>query len=238
MDFEHLKQLVGFEKYHFGSEKIWNEVSSSLKKELIESFRVLNYRKNQIVYQENAYPTGLYLLKKGKVKKYKHGLNGKPQIFYIASEGELLGYHPLLSNEYYPNTTETLESCEIGFIPQSIFKTLFESSSDFKEQIIKVMSHEYAVLINHITLMTQYNSRERLALLLLILKEKYKQEIDEPANIQLSREDLSNFVGTARENLIRLLNEFKKADIISTQGRIINVLKPEELVRISNMSLF
>lgn len=236
MEFNELKSIIAFDKYHFGSDEIWDNLSTTLKNELLNSFRVLNYRKGQIVYQENGHPTGLYFLKKGKVKKYKVGLMGKPQIYYIATHGELLGYHPLLSQEYYPNTTETLEPCEIGFIPKSVFEKLCVSSDEFKDQIIKVMSHEYAVLVNHIALMAQYNTRERLAFLLLLLKDKYKEEINTPAKIVLSREDLANFVGTARENLIRLLNELKTDKIIEVNGKAIYVLKPKELLRISNLS--
>lgn len=237
MNYEEVKKIVTFEKYHFGSDKIWNNLSTDLKKYFLESFRTLHLRKNQIVFQENGVPTGIYFLKKGKVKKYKNGLNGKEQIFYIGSENELLGYNALLCQEYYSDTVETLEDCEIGFIPKDVFMEIYNSSDEFKNQIIRIMGHEYGVLINHITIMAQYNARERLAIVLLLLKDKYKKNKGEQSEITISREDLANLVGTARENLIRILNEFKSDNIIETKGKLILILKPKDLVKISNLSL-
>ncbi len=237
MQFEETKKIFSFKKYHFGSDAIWDNLNTDLRQQLLNSLRILKFRKKQIVFQENGIPMGLYFLKKGRVKKYKSGFNAKEQIFYIASEGELLGYHALLSHEFYPDTTETLEDCEIGFVPKDVFLKIYNSSDELKNQITKVMGHEYGVLINHITIMAQYNVRERLAIMLLLLKDKYKKKAGLPAEITISREDLANFVGTARENLIRILNEFKTDKIIKTQGRTIFVLKPKMLIQISNLSL-
>ena len=114
---------------------------------------------------------------------------------------------------------------------------IYNSSDEFKNQIIRIMGHEYGVLINHITIMAQYNARERLAIVLLLLKDKYKKNKGEQSEITISREDLANLVGTARENLIRILNEFKSDNIIETKGKLILILKPKDLVKISNLSL-
>lgn len=237
MNYEEIKKIVAFEKYHFGSDKIWNNLPTNLKNHFLESFRTLHLKKNQIIFQENGIPTGIYFLKKGKVKKYKSGLNGKEQIFYIGSENELLGYNALLCQEYYSDTVETLGPCEIGFIPKDVFIDIYNSSNELKNQIIRIMGHEYGVLINHITIIAQYSVRERVAIMLLLLKDKYKKEKGEQSEITLTREDLANFVGTARENLIRILNEFKNDNIIETKGRTILVLKPKDLIKISNLHL-
>ena len=228
-----------FEKYNFGTESIWNNLSESTKNDFLNAIRILKIPKKQIIFQENGVPTGIYFLKKGKVKKYKRGLNGKPQIFYICSEGELFGFHALLSHEYYADSAETLEECEIGFIPNDVFKKLYEQSDEIKDQIIRIMGHEYGVLVNHITIMAQYNVRERLSIILLLLNDKYKKSESSTTKdeINISREDLANFVGTARENLIRQLNELKAEKIITTKGRSILIDKPQELIKLSKISL-
>jgi CRP/FNR family transcriptional regulator len=42
--------------------------------------------------------------------------------------------------------------------------------------------------------------------------------------INLTREDLANFVGTATETLIRLLKDFKEEELIQTHARKIEIL--------------
>ncbi|MNE98571.1 fumarate/nitrate reduction transcriptional regulator [compost metagenome] len=54
---------------------------------------------------------------------------------------------------------------------------------------------------------------------------------DEPIN--LSREDLANFVGTATETLIRLLKDFKEEGLIDTQTRKIFIVKREEIIQLA-----
>ncbi|MEM9050892.1 MAG: helix-turn-helix domain-containing protein [Bacteroidota bacterium] len=60
-----------------------------------------------------------------------------------------------------------------------------------------------------------------------------EQDQEGEIEINLTREDLANIVGTATESLIRLLNEFKKDELIETQGRKIRILDPKGLVQAS-----
>jgi CRP/FNR family transcriptional regulator len=48
--------------------------------------------------------------------------------------------------------------------------------------------------------------------------------------INLSREDLANFVGTATETLIRLLKEFKEEGLVETNVRKIYVSDAKRLL--------
>jgi len=40
-----------------------------------------------------------------------------------------------------------------------------------------------------------------------------------PVEINMTRDDLANLVGTARENVVRVLTEFKEKGIIETKGK-------------------
>jgi CRP-like cAMP-binding protein len=62
----------------------------------------------------------------------------------------------------------------------------------------------------------------------MILIDVYKNE-----PINLSREDLANFVGTATETLIRLLKEFKDEGVIATETRKITVIDVKKLENIA-----
>ena len=52
--------------------------------------------------------------------------------------------------------------------------------------------------------------------------------------INMSRDDLASLVGTARENVVRVLGEFKEKGIIKTQGRKIIVQDVKQLIGIAN----
>jgi CRP/FNR family transcriptional regulator len=78
--------------------------------------------------------------------------------------------------------------------------------------------------------MAQKTVRQRTALALILLDDIYKG-----APINLSRDDLANFVGTATETVIRLLREFKKEGILEIQGRKITIMNIEELIDLSEL---
>jgi CRP-like cAMP-binding protein len=98
------------------------------------------------------------------------------------------------------------------------------------------LSHEFAVLVNSLSIFGQKSVRERLALQLIVLWEKYKVNLqpDIEVEINISRSDLANLVGTARENVVRLLSEFKEDGVVSTHGRRIRINHPEQLISIAN----
>ena len=52
--------------------------------------------------------------------------------------------------------------------------------------------------------------------------------------IDMSRDDLASLVGTARENIVRILKEFKEDEILETRGRKILIKNVDKLLKISN----
>jgi len=194
------------------------------------------YGKGEIIFREGAYPTGIFYIKKGKVKKYKVVENGGEQIIYVANTGELIGYHAILSEERFPDSAAVLEESVITFIPREDFLDTLQQSVILSRRLLKTLSHEFTVLANGLTLFAQRSVRERLALQLIVLREKYKMNFQPgmPVEIDLSREDLANLVGTARENIIRILSEFKEDGILTTKGRKIVVKDVKKLIEIAN----
>lgn len=98
----------------------WNFKSESILKDLPPGdFALLTahrteqvYSKGEIIFREAAYPSGIFYIVDGKVKKYKVDKEGKEHIIYVANAGEILGYHAILSEDRYPDSASTLESGE------------------------------------------------------------------------------------------------------------------------------
>jgi CRP-like cAMP-binding protein len=231
-----LSGIFPIEKWDFKSESILAALSP-------EDFDLLTlnqteqvYKKGEIIFREGAYPSGIFYLTSGKAKKYKIDGEGKEQIIYVANTGELIGYHAILSEDRYPDSAAALEESTIAFIPKDDFLMVLQQSDTLSKRLLKTLSHEFAVLINGLTLFGQRSVRERLALQLVVLREKYKIDFQPgmPVVINMSRDDLASLVGTVRENVVRILTEFKQEEILKTQGRKIIILNVNRLVEIAN----
>lgn len=226
-----------FDKFNFNSNSIFEGLPESDMDLLNRNLVTHKYKKGEILFREGSYSTGIFYVKKGKVKKYKTDKDGREQIFYVCNKGELLGYHALISGEKYTDTASTIEESSISFIPKEDFLLAVQLSPILSNRLLKVMSHEFGVLVNSLTVFAQKSVRERLALSLLLLRNKYKPESggNGPVELDLSRDDLSKFVGTARETLVRLLHDFKVEGLIETKGRKIILKQPLEISKIANL---
>ena len=74
----------------------------------------------------------------------------------------------------------------------------------------------------------------RLAEILLLIASDFGVEEDGTLKLNVSREDLSNFVGTATETLIRLLSDLKNEGLVEIKGRKIKLLQRDKLQQIIN----
>ena len=221
-------------KLRFDSDKILSSLSEKDKEHFLSLAKKLTFKKGKLVFYEGGIATGVFLIKRGRAKIFNTGLYGKDQIFYIYKRGDLLGYHALLCNEAYEDSCEALEDCEILFISKSNFEHLLQTIPSLKLSLIQNMSHEFGVLVNTITILAQRSLRERLALYLLILDERYYNEETKQAVINLPREDLANIIGAARESLGRLLKDFKAEKLIQIDKRTIRIVNVKGLHKIAN----
>lgn len=224
------------DKFLFSSGNLFQDLPQEQQEILNQNSVTHAYKKGEIVFREDGIPMGIYFLKKGKVKKYKNTFDGGEQIFYICDTGELFGYHALLSGEHYPDSAATIEDSVITFIPKDDFFSVLSSSPVLSTRLLKALSHEFSVFINNITSLAKKSVRERVALNLLILGEKYKEKGKEDllVEINMSRSDLASMSGTAKETLVRLLHDFKDEKLIETNGRTIRLLNRPGLVKVAN----
>jgi CRP/FNR family transcriptional regulator len=186
------------------------------------------YKKNQPLFIEGSFPRGVYCLNQGKVKVFARGDEGKEQIIHIAKEGEIIGFRAMFSGDPYRVSASTLEECNICFIAKEEFLDMMDENASLRNGIIKELSKELGDQAMFITNMAQKSVRERLAFALLLLGDIYGEE-----PINLTREDMANFVGTATETLIRLLKDFKEEGILEIHTRKLEILDRERLFKIS-----
>lgn len=231
-----IKGVFPIDKWEFKSESILTDLPSSDLELLTIHKSEQNYKKGEIIFREGAYPSGIFYIIEGKAKKYKLDNDANEQIIYVANKGELLGYHAILSEDRYPDCAAALEESRIAFIPREDFIKTLNESKVLSSRLLKTLSHEFAVLTNSLSMFAQKTVRERLALQLIILREKYKVKFQTgiPVEINMGRDDLASLVGTVKENVVRVLSEFKEAGIVETRGRKIIVLNVNELIRIAD----
>jgi CRP-like cAMP-binding protein len=222
-------------QYFFSSQPVLESLPQRDLRRLREHLHLKKVKKGKELFKEGTYPRAVYIVKRGKVKLFQQGQNGSETIVTIYSSGEMFGYRPILCNEKNPASAQTLEDCAIYVLPARHFVQLLSVSTTLSNLLLRNLSHEFRVLVNKIGAFAQKSVRERTALSLLILGEKYnKPGSKDAAEITLSRHDLAAFVGTTIETIARILRRLKEDKIIKTFGRKIVIQNPRALQQLAD----
>jgi len=193
------------------------------------------YKRGDVLYQEGNRISGFYCINSGIIKVYKTGFDGKEQIIRFARSGDIIAYRSVLSNEPACTSAKVIEDCQVCFIPSEILISLIKTNSDYALELLKLACHELGEANSFITDIAQKTVRERLAEVLLFLVNDFGIDEQQYLQISLTREELSNIVGTATESVIRLLSEFKSDKLVELNGRKIRIMNMKGLEKISNV---
>jgi CRP-like cAMP-binding protein len=193
------------------------------------------HKRGSIIYQEGNRIKGFYCVQSGIVKIYKTGFDGKEQIIRFAKAGDLIGYRSVVSNEPACTTTEVLQESVLCYIPTNILLHLIKTNGNFAVELMRLTCKELGEANSYITDIAQKTVKERLAEILIHLYNEFGEDSKGILNISLTREELSNIVGTATESIIRLLSEFKNDRLIELNGRKIKILDKPGLKHIANI---
>ncbi len=193
------------------------------------------HKRGEIIYHEGNRPTGVYCVSKGIIKLYKTGIEGKEQIIRFAKKGDIIGYRSILSSELACTTAKVIEEVNLCFIPSEDWLKLLHGNNDFSMDIMKFACDELGKSNSFITDIAQKNVRERLAEILLYLKDDFGLDKEGVLQISLTREEIANITGTATESAIRLLSEFKDDKLIALNGRKITILDEKRLRKTASM---
>lgn len=193
------------------------------------------YKKGSIIYREGSRLTGFYCVTRGIVKIFKTGMDGKEQIIRFAKRGEIIAYRSLLSQELACTTSKVIEDTVLCHIPYQTLIYLIQNNWEFSHHMLQIACKELREANDFITDIAQKTVRERLAEILLLLKDSFDLDQASTLQISLTREELANMIGTATESVIRLLSEFKQDKLIELQGRKIKLLNITALTKVANL---
>ncbi|MCD8418006.1 Crp/Fnr family transcriptional regulator [Tenacibaculum finnmarkense genomovar finnmarkense] len=190
-------------------------------------------KKGTVLFEEGEHINGVFCVKKGICKISKMSDNGRDQIVNLIQKGDLLGERSLINDEASNLKAIAINDMEICFIPKEEIVRDLEENQKFTMDILKTMASSLKTADDFIVDMAQKTVKQRLASTLLNLDCKFTKNENGALDIQLSREDIANIIGTATESAIRLLSEFKKKKLIDLKGKQVFILDKQALKDIS-----
>lgn len=202
---------------------------SGLIKMDLENYDVEQYSRKQILYNEGKRPKFLYYIKAGKVKTFRIHEDGKEYITNLYSVGDYLGYIALLEGTVYEETAEILEDAEIVAINKEDFLQAVYNDMTIAGKFIKLITNNVREKEERLLHLAYDSLRKRVAKALVDIAQKFNAETADIKQIDISREDIAQYVGTATESLIRTLSDFKSEKLIEIKEGKIRIINLEKL---------
>lgn len=193
--------------------------------------RERHYRRQMLVFLEGEPLDAVYFLRRGSVKVYTAGADGREQILNILGPGDFFPHIGLLEGGTYPATAETLDEVELGLLRREEFQQLLREHPDIAIRLLEVMGEKLRGLQMQVKDMGLRNVPGRLASVLLRLAERYGEPVDDGVRIplELTHQELANIAGTSRESVSRALAAFRKEGAIRMQDTSIVIVDTGKL---------
>jgi DNA-binding response OmpR family regulator len=201
---------------------------TGLISQLAEQYEVLTLSKKQHLYQEGKRPRFLYYLMKGKIKGFKVHEDGKEYITDLFSEGDFMGYPALIEDKNYDDSAVVLEEAEVMQIPREDFLQMIYGDISIAAKFIRIITQNVKEKEERLMSLAYSSLRKRVAKALVDIHGKFNSS-GENKPIEISRDDIAHYVGTATESLIRTLSDFKGEKLIEIREGKINISNLEKL---------
>ncbi|HTN06993.1 response regulator [Agriterribacter sp.] len=201
---------------------------SGLIQKLTNQYDVMPYSKKQFLYQEGKRARFLYYIVKGKVKGFRTHEDGKEYITDLFSEGDFIGYTPIIEDKNYEDSAIILEDADILQLPREDFQKMIYNDISVAAKFIHLITQNVKEKEERLLNLAYSSLRKRIAKALVDIHNKFNAG-GPSKRIEISREDIAQYVGTATESLIRTLSDFKSEKLIEIKEGKIIVSHPDQL---------
>lgn len=176
------------------------------------------------IFAEGDEVDGIALMISGVVRVYKLGITGREITLYRFGEGEscVITANAILHNQDFPAIAVVEQDAEAVMIPADIFSDWVKHYDPWREFVFNLYSQRMASVMDIVDEVVFQRMDRRIASFLLD-----RSQIENP--IRITHQEIANEIGSSREVISRLLEDFAQREIIRLSRGEIEVLDSEEL---------
>ena len=194
----------------------------------------IRLEKGDYLYKTGDHFKGLYAIKNGTVKTCGLTAEGSEQVTGFHLDGEVVGMDAI-DGDQHPCDAIALSSTEVCVLP---FEKLTEASSQIPnllKDLTCIMSREIRREAHVLMLLGTATAEQRISRFLLNLYERLQKrgaQINQ-LTLQMSRQDIGNYLGLAIETVSRQFRNLQDQKIIRVDRRNIEIIDMEKLTALS-----
>ena len=180
----------------------------------------------------------LLCIREGWFKLTQRDSRGRDSVVRIIGPGETLGYVEVVTGGAFRLNARAVTDAEVCLIGRKAFETALEESGTVARKLLTKACHSMIDAENLALSRASMSVRERVALTLHELAQRFGVETSGGISIQLplSRSDIAGLAGTVLESAVRQLSELKDEGVIELKGRTILIRNKGTLAQVAGIT--
>lgn len=191
-------------------------------------------RKGQALYEVGTTGDGCYWINEGVLKVSVASNQGVERILAIRGPGTLVGVFSMIDGLPRSVSMHALRDSSLTFITRSIFLECLNGSPSLYAYLVNMLVTQLRHADEEVAAASFLSLRARVARALL----KFAEHLGEPTSMpdefairELRQEDVAALADVARENVSRILSEWRKQNLIVRQTPSVYVILKSRLER-------
>ena len=213
-----------------GNNRLFRGISETELKRMLEcaKFNYKKYHKGDVIFRQDESVENYYVLLKGQVMIAKHLISGKKNILYIVRENQVFGEEQTFQYEAW-----AVSDVELIEMPKTFFYSFCTNVCKHHKQliqnIIEILSMKEGLAVKKINIISAASLKERISIWML-------EEADDQGVVQveMNREELSDYLGVARPSLSRTLMQMQSEGIIKVETKQMQILDVKKIRTLCN----
>jgi CRP/FNR family transcriptional regulator, cyclic AMP receptor protein len=182
---------------------------------------------NTLIYTPEHPVEMVFMVNEGRVHLYQLGTDGKRVTTALLNTGTLFGEMMLLGQSMNGHFAETVTACVLCAMTVTDVRDLLLSDLRISNRLVYLLGKRLWDVQRQLSVVTLKPVPQRIAWALTYLTEESGKE-----TLQVTHEVIASLVGTTRETVTKVLNDFQSKHLITLgRGQII-VLDIEALIQL------
>jgi DNA-binding response OmpR family regulator len=187
-------------------------------------------RKKDLLFLEGQTCRNVFIVKSGRAIAIKIDAYSKEVVTRLYQYPMIIGVSSAFTGPRYQESVKAFEDLEVVPVKKDDFIKYVLHHPTVAYFFMEEMASNQIKADEKLLLQAFGSVRMKLAATLIDLYASYKAE--GLAVIPVSREDLANMAGTAKETIIRCLSEFKEEGLVTIQGSDILIDSVQKLIEL------
>lgn len=188
------------------------------------------YKKGDVLFNEGERSKNLILIRYGKIRLVRYGVDGEEILVDMLSKGDLYGGDEIFIDRDFSETGIVMDACGVCMIPKDEIRGLTLERPFIGLKLAEYLNQK---LLQNRYMMEIICTKDTLRKVVMYLV--YYVEHSESHELEISQADIANSISLTKETVNRKLAELQSMGLIKVAGKKkLNILSLTGLNRLLN----